>query len=112
MEIKQGIVQRIKADRKALAIENIWYNSYKPLENNIKLGDEIKLTYAVKGEFNNIRSIEVIKEAKPEIKESTKEINDTGKNCILMQSVIIYLTNKDIPLKEIVKMVTESYKLI
>jgi hypothetical protein len=81
METKEGIIQRIKSDRKALAIENIWYNSFKPLDNSIKVGNEVKLVYSIKGDFKNIKSLEPIKnETKELLKEKVVYLNNEKKD--------------------------------
>ena len=109
METKEGIIQRIKSDRKALAIENIWYNSFKPLTDDIKVGNEVKLTYGIKGDFKNIKSLEPIKnETKilPQEIEGLFTLTATDKNCILMTAKDLALEFKSIPFSEWVKEVT------
>lgn len=111
----QGEIQNIRKDGKAIAILGNWYNSFKEIKD-LKKGDEITLIYNENKKdnkvFKNIKSYKLIEKVKQI--ESNKEIviSDTGKNCILMQSVIIYLDRKDLTLSEIVKTVTEAYKLI
>jgi len=84
MENKEGIIQRIKSDRKALAIENVWYNSYKPLVDSIQVGNEVKLVYSVKGDFKNIKSVELIKNETMELpKEKIVQCYDFKPNQIM-----------------------------
>ena len=101
MEFKEGIIQRIKQDRKALAIENDWYNSFKPLSDDIIVGQEIKLVFEVKGNFRNIKSIELIKQ------EVKSDLTATDKNCILIVAKDLAIEFKDRNLSEWLRIVTK-----
>ena len=103
METKEGIIQRIKQDRKALAIENEWFNSFKPLDESIQVGQEIKLTFQTKGKFRNIRNIEPIKETN----EIESNLSATDKNCLLIVAKDLAIEFKDKSLTEWLRIVTK-----
>lgn len=106
VETKEGIIQRIKSDRKALAIEGVWYNSFKELDESIKVGDNVKLTYVIKGNFKNLRSLNQIKNETPqEIEECN--LSATDKNCILMTAKDLSIEFKSIPFKNWIKEVKD-----
>jgi hypothetical protein len=110
MENKEGIIQRIKSDRKALAIENEWYNSFKPLDDSIKVGQEVKLVYSLKGDFKNIKSLNQIKnETKnlPQENEGLFNLTATDKNCILMCATDLATEFKNIPFRDWVQEVND-----
>ena len=113
MLTKEGIIQRIKSDRKALSLLGIWYNSFKPLDDSINVGDNIKLTYTVKGQFKNIKSIEPIKEESESTNEPLlkRKLNDVVIDTLIMQSVQHSL-NKNIPLKKATEEIIDSFNLI
>ena len=110
METKEGIIQRIKSDRKALAIENIWYNSFKPLTDDIKVGNEVKLTYGIKGDFKNIKSLEPIKNETKILPQENETglftLTATDKNAIIIVAKDLAVEFKSIPFSEWVKEVT------
>jgi hypothetical protein len=99
MENKTGEVQTIRKDRKAIAIENVWYSSsFQEIPEDINKGDIVELTFSQKGLFKNIKNIKKsnnLKEVPKAIpcQEETKELilTSTDKNCILMKSIDIYL---------------------
>lgn len=113
MEKTEGEIQRIKENRKAIALNGEWFNSFKEITDTIKIGDYVKLSYVIKGKFNNIRSIEVLEKAKPIVQES-KSINakiDTSTiNTMLMCIKEIYLINKNLTIEEITDKIIASYK--
>ena len=97
----EGEIQSIRKDRKALAIEGVWYQSnFKLIPEEFKKGDFVKVTFNKKGEFNNVKSIEKVKQ---DIKEDLDILTSTDKNCILITAKDLYLDNKDIPLNEWIK---------
>lgn len=85
----EGIVQRVKDNKKAISLLGNWYNSFTVIEN-INAGDLVKLTYTIKGDFNNLKKIEVIEKAKPIVKEikeeSTKEMTNQTLNTIILSA--------------------------
>jgi len=110
MEQIEGIIQRIKSDRKALAIESEWFNSFKPLDSSIQVGQEVKLVYSTKGQFKNIKSIEQIKNETKELPQKNRlnnELTTTDKNCILMTAKDLAIEFKSIPFKNWIKEVKD-----
>jgi hypothetical protein len=97
METITGKVERIKGDRKALSTgyDNWFSSNFKPIDESIKVGDMVKIVYTEKGDFKNIKSLELIKEDIPEneFKDSNnetllkKQISDVVLDTIIMQSV-------------------------
>ena len=53
-------VQAIRKDKKAIEILGAWYQSFKPLNESIQKGDQVKILYTQNKGFNNIVSIEKI----------------------------------------------------
>jgi len=107
MEI-EGEIQNIRKDRKALQIDNEWYNShFKLIPNDIQKGDFVKILFVIKNDFKNIKSVQVFKKA--EIK-SNKEINPQTFNSILMIARDLYIQRKDITIEEATDLAVRSYK--
>lgn len=81
----EGEIQRIKNDRKAVSLLGNWYNSFVVIDKEINQNDKVKITYTVKGDFNNIKKIEVLEKIKQitEVK-STNEMSNQTLNTILM----------------------------
>ena len=115
-----GEVQNIRKDRKAIEIEEVWYQSnFNPISEDINKGDNVKINYSVKGDFKNVVKIEKV-ESKNLDNEITvtehKPIKDsTTINNLVMCSKDIFIALKDnklISLKSITKQVIENYKQI
>lgn len=111
-----GEIQNIKSNRKSLAINGEWFNSFTLIPDSINKGQTVKITYTEKKVddkvFKNIRSIEQIKKdinsSEPLIKP---KISDTTINCILMQSVQ-FAKDKNTSLEIATSEVLMSYKFI
>ena len=112
MEIEtEGKIARIRKDRKAVDLGfDSWYNSFKELSQDFKIGDYVKIVFNEKKVddkiFKNIKSMVKIKEVPKletdklmiayDFKESKNKNNETVKpkfisdttiNCLVMQSV-------------------------
>lgn len=125
VEQVEGEIQTIKKDRKALTIENVWYNSFTEINKEFNKGDYVKISFGQKGDFNNIKSlVKVQKEPDKVVKayEFNKEkynnepvkpkyISDTTINCLVMQSVEV-MKNKNCTLDSATDSVINSYKKI
>ena len=112
MEIN-GEIQNLKKDRKALQIDGIWYNSnFKELDKEIEKGMNVLIKFTKKGDFNNIKSVEILDKLKSNILEKDKkEISDTCRNCIIMTAKD-FAIGKNISIVESVKQIIEAYNLI
>ena len=116
-EIKKitGEIQNIRKDRKALQIEEIWYQSnFNPIDESINKGDNIIIEYTEKGDFKNIKSINFSQDNSEIIEAESKSIklrDSTTINNLVMCSKDICISNK-IKLSEATKQVLESYKQI
>lgn len=110
-----GEIQNFKIGRKALAINNIWYNSFKEVSPDLKKGDLVKIEYTVKDNFKNIKSI--VKEVKLESNnEKTFPISDIIASQILSYSKDIYIAglnnDQDADFNKIVDKLLDNYKKI
>ena len=114
MEIN-GEIQNLRKDRKALQIEGIWYNSnFKELDKDLKKGMNVLIKFTKKGDFNNIKSVEILDKPKLNLSKLSifkKEISDTCKNCIIMTAKD-FAIGKNISIVESVKQIIEAYNLI
>ena len=117
MEIN-GEIQNLKKDRKALQIDGIWYNSnFKELDKEIEKGMNVLIKFTKKGDFNNIKSVEILDRPKSNngyrkiLQGDKKEISDTCKNCIIMTAKD-FAIGKNISIVESVKQIIEAYNLI
>ena len=77
-EIIEGIVESMKKDRKGVKLDNEkWYsNNFMPELNHVGIGDKVKITYKVNGNFNNHETIEVLEKAKAEQVSKGRGIRD------------------------------------
>lgn len=112
----QGEVQNIRKDRKAIEIEEIWYQSnFNPISEDINKGDSVKIDYSIKGDFKNVVKIEKVEDldndSDSKNSSSKYKISDTAKNCLLMQSVQHSL-NKNLSLETATNQIINSYKQI
>lgn len=129
-----GEIQAIKRDRKAIQINSIWYNSFKPLMESFNKGDTVKLLFNKKGTFNNISSIEKFKFYEPvpaieQLNEIRLDIMDSldipnqTQNTIIMctKDIIVASINEgkgytEIEMTNVIKKLTkdfiEAYKLL
>ena len=71
-----GEIQNIKPNRKSLTINGTWFNSFTLLDDSIKKGQNVKITYSEKEVddkiFNNIKSLVQVKKELPEEKNKTE----------------------------------------
>lgn len=108
-----GEVQNIRD--KAVAIENVWYNSFAKIKD-IKKGDIVKIQYTKKESnnriFNNIKNIEKVKNETNKITiESLDKIDTTTLNTLIMTIKELYI-NKNDSIENITNEVIEMYKQI
>ena len=97
-----GKIQRIKNDRKSVSLGyDNWYNSFKPISEDFKVGDSVKIVYTTKDvddkTFKNLKSMVKIKDeeqCKPIVifkkedsnneKLISKQLTNQTENSILM----------------------------
>ena len=112
--IIEDMIQAIRKDRKAIEIMGAWYQSFKPISEDFKRGDLVKVSYKENKGFINIVSIEKISLPMPLCASGniTKEkIPDTTINCLIMQSVQLS-KDEDISLDKATDQVLRCYNKI
>lgn len=109
-----GEIKAIKKNLKGILVNNIWYNSFKLLEE-FNIGDLVKIKYSEKDNFKNISLIELMKE-RPIIIEKTikpyEKVNDTTINTLIMVIKDIYIEQKSASLEEMTEEIIKVYKKI
>ena len=109
-----GEIQNFKIGRKALAINNIWYNSFKEIDSNLKKGDLVKIEYSIKNNFKNIKSI--IKQEEVKQESNKVPISDIIASQILSYSKDIYIAglnnDHEADFSNIVNKLLDNYKKI
>ena len=115
-KIIEGVIERIKKDRKALSLDcGEWYQSnFKVIDESINVKDFVKIVYSEKGNFKNIISIEKIKNDLNNEFELTNQTLNTIIMCAKDIKVAWINNGKEHTLiipsfKEIVKEIKESF---
>lgn len=98
----EGIIEAVSIKKKgyAIKIKENWYSAFEKC--SVNKGDKVNLTYAIKGDFKNIKKIEVIEKTEKEFKD-TDEFNKKRQKEILKgqcfnKGIDIYLATKPDPI--------------
>ena len=122
MEQIEGLIERIRKDRKAISLgAGDWYNFYKPLNETFIKGDKVKITYSEKTVdnivFKNANSMIKIKNEEPLVEENKnndkikQKISDQVLDTLIMQSVQ-FAKDKNISLQTATENIIDTYKEI
>jgi hypothetical protein len=113
MESITGIVQNKK--EKSLAINGEWFNSFlaKTIED-INKDDEVKISYTIKDQFKNIKSIEKLNKENKEVKPNFNQNSVATMLLSYSKDLAIALMENGKPqeLHTIVKSLVDEYNYI
>lgn len=74
-----GEIQNLRKDRKAVQINNEWYNFFKGVSEEYKKGDYVTVNYSIKGTFKNASKISIVEKKEP-IPQVIKYTHETQVN--------------------------------
>lgn len=99
-----GVVKALRKDRKGLQLaDDQWYANKFGKEIEANIGDEVKITYVLNGQWKNHETVEVLKKKENSLPSYVKETSDSRDRSMAVsyaKDLVVALINKSKDISE------------